>query len=52
MNTIQWLWNSIEVLMILGVSIIIIGISTALLFSTRVTGILILIQYLITFLIA
>ena len=26
MNTIQWLWNSIEVLMILGVSIIIIGI--------------------------
>ena len=26
MNTIQWLWNSIEVLMILSVSIIIIGI--------------------------
>ena len=26
MNTIQWLWNYIEVLMILGVSIIIIGI--------------------------
>jgi hypothetical protein len=26
MNTIQWLWNSIEVLMNLDVSIIIIGI--------------------------
>jgi len=26
MNTIQWLWNSIEVLMILDVSIIIIRI--------------------------
>jgi len=32
-------------------NVIIIGISTALLFSTRVTGILILIQYLITFII-